>query len=44
MGSNGRRGFSRFALGSDAETVARASHVPLLLVRAPEAKAPHSAT
>jgi nucleotide-binding universal stress UspA family protein len=35
MGTHGRRGFSRFALGSDAEIVARASPVPLLLVRAP---------
>ena len=36
MGTHGRRGFSRFSLGSDAESVARASPIPLLLVRAPE--------
>lgn len=33
MGTHGRRGFSRAALGSDAETVARMSPVPVLLVR-----------
>jgi nucleotide-binding universal stress UspA family protein len=36
MGTHGRRGFSRFTLGSDAEIVARASPVPLLLVRSPD--------
>jgi nucleotide-binding universal stress UspA family protein len=36
MGTHGRRGFSRFTLGSDAESVARASPVPLLFVRAPK--------
>jgi nucleotide-binding universal stress UspA family protein len=35
MGTHGRRGFERFALGSDAETVLRASTVPVLLIRAP---------
>ena len=33
MGSHGRRGFSRLALGSAAEGVARISTVPVLLVR-----------
>ena len=35
MGTNGQRGLSRAALGSDTETVARAVTVPILLVRAP---------
>jgi nucleotide-binding universal stress UspA family protein len=35
MGTNGQRGLSRAALGSDAETVARAVTVPILLVRPP---------
>ncbi|WP_019657369.1 universal stress protein [Variovorax atrisoli] len=34
MGTHGRRGFSRLALGSDADRVARSSPVPVLLVRA----------
>jgi nucleotide-binding universal stress UspA family protein len=34
MGTHGRRGLQRLALGSDAERVARAARVPLLLVRA----------
>lgn len=33
MGTHGRRGFSRLALGSAAEGVARQSSVPVLLVR-----------
>ncbi|SFQ60205.1 Nucleotide-binding universal stress protein, UspA family [Variovorax sp. OK605] len=33
MGTHGRRGFSRLALGSDAERVVRSSTVPVLLVR-----------
>lgn len=33
MGTHGRRGFSRLALGSDAERVVRGSAVPVLLVR-----------
>ena len=33
MGTHGRRGMSRALLGSDAETVLRASPVPVLLVR-----------
>jgi nucleotide-binding universal stress UspA family protein len=33
MGTHGRRGFTRVALGSDAEQVARAATVPVLLVR-----------
>ena len=38
MGTHGRRGFSRLALGSTAEGVARSSPVPVLLVRADEPK------
>jgi nucleotide-binding universal stress UspA family protein len=33
MGTHGRRGISRLALGSDAERVVRGSTVPVLLVR-----------
>jgi nucleotide-binding universal stress UspA family protein len=33
MGTHGRRGFSRLALGSDADLVVRSSPVPVLLVR-----------
>jgi nucleotide-binding universal stress UspA family protein len=33
MGTHGRRGFSRLAMGSDAEIVLRCTPVPLLLVR-----------
>jgi nucleotide-binding universal stress UspA family protein len=33
MGTHGRRGFNRLALGSDAELVARYAPVPVLLVR-----------
>ncbi len=40
MGTHGRRGFSRMALGSNAELVARSSPVPVLLVR--KEKAPES--
>ena len=40
MGTHGRRGIRRLALGSDAEHVMRASTVPVLLVRsAPECNA-----
>lgn len=35
MGTHGRRGFGRWALGSDAESVLRSASVPVLLVRAP---------
>ncbi|MDE2300194.1 MAG: universal stress protein [Burkholderiales bacterium] len=35
IGTHGRRGFNRALLGSDAESVLRASPVPVLLVRAP---------
>ncbi|RZL96198.1 MAG: universal stress protein [Variovorax sp.] len=41
MGTHGRRGVSRVALGSDAETVARTSPVPVLLVRLNTAGEPH---
>jgi nucleotide-binding universal stress UspA family protein len=34
MGTHGRRGFSRLAMGSDAELVVRSATVPVLLVRA----------
>jgi nucleotide-binding universal stress UspA family protein len=37
LGTHGRRGASRFFLGSDAEQVLRSSPVPVLLVRATEA-------
>ncbi len=40
MGTHGRRGFSRFALGSDAELTVRLSPVPVLLVRQEPASAP----
>ena len=33
MGTHGRRGLSRLALGSDAELVVRSSPIPVLLVR-----------
>lgn len=33
MGTHGRRGLARFAMGSDAEFVVRAAAVPVLLVR-----------
>ena len=33
MGTHGRRGLKRLALGSDAETVLRQSAVPVLLIR-----------
>jgi len=39
MGTHGRRGISRVALGSDAEHVVRTSCIPVLLVRAPQAEA-----
>jgi nucleotide-binding universal stress UspA family protein len=39
MGTHGRRGFKRVALGSDAELVLRESPVPVLLVREPAEKA-----
>jgi nucleotide-binding universal stress UspA family protein len=38
MGTHGRRGLRRMTLGSDAELVVRASPVPVLLVRQPEAR------
>lgn len=36
MGTHGRRGIGRLAMGSDAELVLRSSPVPVLLVRQPE--------
>ncbi len=39
MGTHGRRGLRRMALGSDAEQVLRESPVPVLLVRDPDARA-----
>ena len=36
MGTHGRRGLTRLALGSDAEQVVRRSPVPVLLTRAKE--------
>lgn len=38
MGTHGRRGLRRLALGSDAETVLRSVTAPVLLVHRPEAK------
>ena len=38
LGTHGRRGMSRLVMGSDAEGVVRQSTVPVLLVKAPEAK------
>ncbi len=38
MGTHGRRGLMRMALGSDAEQVVRAAGVPVLLVRGPGQK------
>ncbi len=39
IGTHGRRGVGRFVMGSDAEQIVRLAPVPVLLVRAPEAKA-----
>lgn len=36
MGTHGRRGFSRWTLGSEADQVVRSASVPLLLVRQPD--------
>lgn len=36
MGTHGRRGLGRWALGSDAETVLRLATMPVLLVRQPD--------
>jgi len=36
MGTHGRRGLSRLAMGSDAEMVLRMSSVPLLMIRSSE--------
>jgi nucleotide-binding universal stress UspA family protein len=33
MGTHGRRGLARLAMGSDAEQVVRAATVPVMLVR-----------
>ena len=38
LGTHGRSGFSRWAMGSVAERVLRSTEVPLLLVRAPSPK------
>jgi nucleotide-binding universal stress UspA family protein len=38
MGTHGRRGLSRLAMGSDAEMVLRSATVPVLFVRAPAEK------
>jgi nucleotide-binding universal stress UspA family protein len=35
MGTHGRRGLKRLALGSDAELVVRSSSIPVLVVRGP---------
>jgi nucleotide-binding universal stress UspA family protein len=36
LGTHGRRGVTRFMLGSDAEQILRLARVPVLLVRAAE--------
>ena len=41
LGTHGRRGFERMALGSDAEKILRSATVPVLLVRAPSPAAAH---
>lgn len=38
IGTHGRRGIGRVLLGSDAEQIVRIASVPVLLVRAPEAR------
>jgi nucleotide-binding universal stress UspA family protein len=43
IGTHGRRGFARLALGSDAEQVVRHSPVPVLLVRQHEDASPQAA-
>jgi len=43
MGTHGRRGMKRLALGSDAEMIVRHSPVPVLLVRAPAGTEPATA-
>jgi nucleotide-binding universal stress UspA family protein len=44
MGTHGRRGIRRMAVGSDAELVVRMSTVPVLLVRAPQAEGQEAGT
>jgi len=39
IGSHGRRGISRLALGSDAEHILRHAEIPVLVVRCPSADA-----
>lgn len=43
LGTHGRRGLRRLALGSDAEMILRASTVPVLLVRAVSPETPAGA-
>jgi nucleotide-binding universal stress UspA family protein len=45
MGTHGRRGIRRLAMGSDAEGVVRSAHVPVLLVHdaGKQSKAPEAA-
>ena len=38
LGTHGRRGVRRAVLGSDAESILRTSPVPVLMVRAPDAR------
>jgi nucleotide-binding universal stress UspA family protein len=40
MGTHGRRGLARLALGSDAEEVVRIMPVPVLLVRSEKKSRP----
>lgn len=44
LGTHGRRGFRRLFLGSVAESVARQSTLPVLLVRAVPPEAEHTLT
>ena len=44
MGTHGRRGLSRLAMGSDAELVVRGCHVPVLLIRGHSAVGVSAAT
>lgn len=43
LGTHGRRSITRLVVGSDAEGVVRATRVPVLLVRHPNAVQPHVA-
>jgi nucleotide-binding universal stress UspA family protein len=42
MGTHGRRGIFRLAMGSDAEQVVRGSTIPVMLVRGQAATTTHA--